>query len=43
MSDRVTLDRQSTHNECMCNRNAHELFLKHMQACLVPRVPVFES
>ena len=42
MSDRVALDRQNTCDECMCDRNAHELFLNRMQAHLAPEPPVFE-
>ena len=32
MSDRVALDGRSTHDECTCNQNMCEPFLKHMQA-----------
>ena len=43
MSDRVTLNGQSTCDEHTCDRNMHEPFLNHAQACLVPKLPIFES
>ena len=43
MSDRVTLEGQSMCNEHMCDQNTREPFLKHMQAHLAPRAPIFES
>ena len=43
MSDRVALNGQSTCNECMHNQNMCEPFLNRMQACLAPKLPVFES
>ena len=42
MSDRFALDGRRTCNECTCDRNAHEPFLNHAQAHLVPKPPVFE-
>ena len=43
MSDRVALDGRSTCDEHMCDRNMCKLFLNHVQARLVPKLPVFES
>ena len=43
MSDRVALNGQSMCNKCMCDRNMCELILNRMQACLAPKLPVFES
>ena len=43
MSDRVALNRQSTCDECTCDRNTHQLFLNRAQACLAPKLPLFES
>ena len=43
MSDRVALNRRSTCDEHMCNRNTWEPFLNCEQACLAPKLPVFES
>ena len=37
------MDRQSMHNECVCNQNACEPFVKCAQAHLVPQAPIFES
>ena len=42
MSDRVALDGRSTCDEHTCDRNVHELFLNRAQACLVPKLSVFE-
>ena len=42
MSDRVALNRRSTCDECMCDRNTHEPFLNRAQAHLAPKPPVFE-
>ena len=43
MSDRVALNGRYTCDECTCDQNTHEPFLNHAQACLAPKLPVFES
>ena len=42
MSDRVVLNRQSTCDERMCDRNTREPFLNCAQARLAPKPPLFE-
>ena len=42
MSDRVTLNGRSTHDERTCDRNTHGPFLNCAQARLAPKPPVFE-
>ena len=42
MSDRVALNGRSTCDERMCDRNTREPFLNRAQACLVPKLPLFE-
>ena len=43
MSDRVALNGRSTCDERTCDRNTPVLFLNRAQACLAPKLPVFES
>ena len=43
MSDRVALSERSTCDERTCDRNTREQFLNRAQACLAPKLPVFES
>ena len=43
MSDLVALNRRSTCDERMCDRNTRKPFLNRAQACLAPKLPVFES
>ena len=42
MSDRVALNGRSTCDECMHDQNMHGPFLNHVQAHLVPKLPIFE-
>ena len=43
MSNLVALNGQSTCDECTCDRNTHGPFSNCTQACLAPKLPVFES
>ena len=43
MSDRVALNGRSTCDERTYDQNMREPFLNRVQACLAPKLPVFES